>query len=124
MDTLKAIVVEDEERSRQTLINMVNSFCEGVFIIAECENVETAVQEIKSKKPDLVFLDIELPGQNGFELLDYFQEVPFEIIFTTAYNHFAIKAFKLSAIDYLLKPIDLDELRPAIERAKEKLLIK
>jgi two-component system LytT family response regulator len=124
MDTLKAIVVEDEERSRQTLINMVNSFCEGVSIIAECENVETAVQEIKSKKPDLVFLDIELPGQNGFELLDYFQEVPFEIIFTTAYNHFAIKAFKLSAIDYLLKPIDLDELRPAIDRAKEKLLIK
>ncbi|MCB0661677.1 MAG: response regulator transcription factor [Saprospiraceae bacterium] len=120
MRTLKALIVEDEEKSRKTLANMLNNFCEDVTILAECNSVDMAIKEIEKGKPDVVFLDIELPGKNGFELIEHYHDLTFEVVFTTAYNNFAIKAFRLSAIDYLLKPIDLDELRNSLERVREK----
>lgn len=120
MDTLKALIVEDEEKSRQTLTKMLEDFCEHVSLKGACGNVNDAIKLIDKNNPDVVFLDIELPGRSGFELLEHYDNLPFEVIFTTAYNNFAIKAFKLSAIDYILKPINLDELRNALDKVREK----
>ncbi|KAA3630690.1 MAG: DNA-binding response regulator, partial [Bacteroidetes bacterium] len=120
MNELKAIIVEDEESNQKTLKNMLDDFCEGIKVVGIAGMVDDAIKLILHKKPDIVFLDIELPEKNGFQLLEYFPEPPFEVIFTTAYNKFAIKAFKFSAIDYLLKPIDLEELRNAIKKVVDK----
>jgi two-component system LytT family response regulator len=120
MHTLKSIIVEDEKSSQITLQNMLLNFCKGVEVVGISGTVDEAIKLIQKEKPDLVFLDIELPEKNGFHLLEYFPEATFEIIFTTAYNQYAVKAFRMSAIDYLLKPIDLDELRLAIEKVAEK----
>ncbi|NHM00754.1 LytR/AlgR family response regulator transcription factor [Flavobacterium difficile] len=118
---MKAIIIDDELRARISLRVLLNEFCPEVEIVDECENLSSGVKSIIKKKPDLVFLDIEMPGHSGLELLDFFDEddVKFQIIFTTAYNEFAIKAFKLSAVDYLLKPIDEVILQEAIQRAKK-----
>ncbi len=117
---LKAIIVDDEKSSRITLRNMLTDFCVNVEVLAEASSVIEAVKEINRLLPDIVFLDIEMPEQNGFKLLEYFHEINFEIIFTTAYDQYAVKAFRLSAIDYLLKPIDLEELREALQKVAEK----
>lgn len=113
---LKAIIVDDEEDSRIVLFNMLSNFCEGVEVIGQAENVAEAVKLINQHQPNVVFLDIEMPEQNGFKLFDYFDEPTFEVIFTTAYNQYAVEALRLSAVDYLLKPIDLEQLRDAISR--------
>lgn len=118
--SLSAIIVEDELDSQLSLKNMLNKFCEGIQVVATVNRVHRAVQVIKELQPDIVFLDIELPNEKGFALFDYFPAPSFEVIFTTAYNQYALKAFKLSAIDYLLKPIDIDELRNAIRLVQEK----
>ena len=116
---IKAIIVEDEENSRITLANMLTNFCEGVEVLAQANSVKTALPLIREHQPDLVFLDIEMPEDNGFKLFDYLPSLNFETIFTTAYNQYAVKAFRVSAIDYLLKPIDLHDLRAAITKVKE-----
>jgi two-component system LytT family response regulator len=120
MKTVKALIVEDEEKSRKTLAKMLHDYCSDVSLLGECGNVNDAIKLIDSTKPDVVFLDIELPGRNGFELIEHYDNLSFEVIFTTAYNNYAIKAFKMSAIDYILKPIDLDELRCALDKVREK----
>ncbi len=120
MNTLKSIIVEDEESSQITLKNMLTEFCTGIEVVGMVGTVDDAIKMILKEKPDVVFLDIELPEKSGFQLLDYFPETSFEIIFTTAYNQYAVKAFKMSAIDYLLKPIDLKELRNAIKKVADK----
>ncbi len=120
MSLLNSIIVEDEEISQQTLKNLLTDYCEGIKVTGIASTVDEAVKLIIRKKPDVVFLDIELPEKNGFQLLEYFPEPDFHVIFTTAYNQFAIKAFKFSAVDYLLKPIDLQELRLAIEKVTQK----
>jgi len=117
---IRAIIVEDEENSRITLANMLLNFCEGVEVIAQVDSVKTALAAIRQHQPDLVFLDIEMPEDNGFKLFDYLPSIDFETIFTTAYNQYAVKAFRVSAIDYLLKPIDLNDLRKAILKVKDK----
>ncbi len=117
---IKAIIVEDEDNSRITLFNMLTNFCEGVTIVAEVDSVKSAVAAIREHQPDLVFLDIEMPEQNGFKLFDYFDTPNFDIIFTTAYDQYAVRAFRFSAMDYLLKPINLEELREAIKKVIEK----
>lgn len=117
---IKAIIIEDEENSRNTLKNMLTNFCEGVMVLDMAETVEEGVKAIIKHEPDVVFLDIELPNGNGFELFKFFPNGHFDVVFTTAYDHFAVKAFKMSAVDYLLKPIDLEELKAAIEKTKEK----
>lgn len=117
---LKAFLVDDEENSRTALKNMLVDFCSDVTIVGEAGTVQKAVQAIQILKPDLVFLDIVMPKENGFELLNYFADPTFDVIFSTAYNDYAVKAFQLSAIDYLLKPVDLTLLRNAIEKVKYK----
>ncbi len=119
MNKLRSIIIEDEKESQATLLNMINMYCEDIELLGEFESVSNAVPFIKSNNIQLVFLDIELPGESGFSLLEHFSHPEFNIIFTTAYNQYAVKAFKLSAIDYLLKPIDLDDLRNAIEKVKK-----
>ncbi len=113
---IKAIIVDDEGRARRILENFIKEYCPEISIVAMVEDVPQAVKAIKKFQPELVFLDIEMPGYNGFQLLEFFEEVNFEIIFTTAYSEFALKAFQVSAIDYLLKPIQIDQLVNSIAK--------
>lgn len=115
---MRSIIIEDEQPSRDFLKELLDKFCEDIEVVEGVENIKDAVKAIQKHQPDLVFLDIELPGQDGFALFDYFDTIDFGVIFTTAYNEYAIKAIRASAIDYLVKPIDLDELQVAIERAR------
>jgi two-component system LytT family response regulator len=118
---MKAIVIDDEKRARITLSLLLEEYNPDVLLVAECENLPEGVKAIRKHQPDLVFLDIEMPGHSGLELLDFFDEseIHFSIIFTTAYNEYAIQAFKFSAIDYLLKPINPEELTNAIARLEK-----
>ncbi len=118
---IKAIIIEDELRGRNALAKMLDAFDDKLVLLGMAENADMGKQLIADLKPDLVFLDIEMPYKNGFDLLAETQGKKFEVIFTTAYNQYAIKAFKFSAIDYLLKPIDLDELERAIDKAIERM---
>ena len=115
---MKAIIIDDEKRARISLQLLLEEYCPEVTLVAQCENLPEGVKAIHKYQPDLVLLDIEMPGHSGLELLDFFNEneITFSIIFTTAYNEFALQAFKLSAIDYLLKPIVPEELASAIQR--------
>ncbi len=118
---LKVIIIEDERNSRELLSNMIKHYCEGIELIGEAIDVQTGVALIKEKLPDLVLLDIEIKGGTGFDVLDQLKDIPFSVIFVTGYDQYAIKAIKYAALDYILKPIDLRELRAAIKRAKEQL---
>jgi two-component system, LytTR family, response regulator len=113
---LKAIIVDDELKSRESLRILIEDFCEGIQIQQLCQNVAEVVAAIDEIEPDVVFLDIQLQRETGFDLLTQLKNYNFAVIFTTAYSEFAIKAFKFSAIDYLLKPIDIEELRGAIKK--------
>nr|WP_298922797.1 LytTR family DNA-binding domain-containing protein [uncultured Allomuricauda sp.] len=119
--TLKVVIVEDEKHSRETLKKLLEEFCEDVKIIATASSVKEAVKVLSVFSPDIVFLDIELQPGVGFDVLNQIKEPNFEIIFTTAFEKYAIKAIKFSSLDYLLKPIDLDELQQAIEKARNRL---
>lgn len=121
MNSIRAIIIDDEERARSTLSQLINQFCPSVELIGMYANVPDGVIAINKEKPQLVFLDIEMPEYSGFELLNFFRDVDFEIIFVTAYNEYALKAFEVSAIDYILKPVDIDKLKQAIEKAEKKL---
>lgn len=115
---MKAIIIEDEKMARQLLRALLRDYCPKVEVIEDCEDLSSGVRAIKKHKPDLVFLDIEMPGMSGIHLLDFFNEdeIDFSIIFVTAYNDYAIQAFKLSAIDYILKPINKQLLVDAVNR--------
>ena len=117
---MKALIIDDEANSRHTLRNLLARLCPQVEVIAEASSAEEGLQMIQQHQPGLIFLDIEMPGQNGFELLNALQDISFEVIFTTAYHEYAVKAFRFSAIDYLLKPIDPDELMSAVKKFEEK----
>jgi two-component system LytT family response regulator len=117
---LKAIIIDDEEGARSTLTMLIKQFISGLEVVAECCNVPDGVLAINKLNPDIDFLDIEMPVYNGFELLDFIKEITFEIIFITAYSQYAIQAFEVSAIDYLLKPIEIDSLIQAVEKARQK----
>ncbi|MGC3943717.1 MAG: LytTR family DNA-binding domain-containing protein [Chryseolinea sp.] len=117
---LRAIIVDDELKSRESLKKMLTTFCEGVDVLSLCQNVTVAKEACVQLKPDVVFLDVRMQGETGFDLLDQLRTVDFQIIFTTAFSEYAIKAIKLSALDYLLKPIDVDELVRAVEKAKRR----
>ncbi len=120
--SIRAVIVEDEEASRVTLRNYLSKYCNGVEVVAEADGVKNGVEIIKSEKPDLVFLDVEMPYGNAFDLLEEFKgQIFFETIFVTAYSNYAIKALNHSASHYLLKPIDIDELVTATAKVKEKI---
>jgi two-component system LytT family response regulator len=118
---IRSIIVEDEKHSRDTLRGMLERYCKNVIILAEAENYRGGLEAIKVHQPDVVFLDIQMPDGSGFRMLEELGEINFEIIFTTAFDQFAIKAIKYSALDYLLKPIDPDELVRAIKKVEEKI---
>jgi two-component system, LytTR family, response regulator len=114
---ITAILVEDEAHSRKTLSNFLAKYCKQVRLLHSAVNVADAVQSISEHKPDLVFMDIDLPDGTGFEVLDQIPKPWPKIIFVTAYNQYAVKAFQISAIDYLLKPVDPELLIKAVEKA-------
>lgn len=118
MKKIRAVLVDDEESARDVLENLLLRFCPQVELIAKCENIISAVDVIKKENPDLVFLDIEMPNYSGYEIVNFFTEIPFEIIFVTAYDQYAIRAFEIAAIDYLLKPVDIERLKVAIFRVE------
>jgi len=115
---IKAILIDDEMHCLKTLSILLKEYCPDVQVSAQCENGEAGIEAIKKFKPDLVFLDIEMPLMNGFELLEHFEQIPFSVIFTTGYDQYAIKAIRFSALDYLLKPIDPKELITAVHKVQ------
>ena len=114
--TINAIIVDDEKKHHSTLGKMLQTFCPNVDVVGFASSVEEALILIESLDPSLVFLDIEMPTGNGFKLLDSFKDPPFEVIFTTAYDLYAINAIKYAALDYLMKPINIQELKEAVAR--------
>jgi two-component system LytT family response regulator len=113
---LSALLVDDEKNGRENLAGLIRSHCPNIRIVAESASVEQAIRAIQEHQPQLIFLDIEMPGGNGFQLLEHFKDFPFEVIFVTAYDNYAIRAIRFSASDYILKPINLNELIAAIEK--------
>lgn len=118
---IRAVIVDDEQNARENLSFLVEEYCPQIQIIGMAESVSEATDLILKQKPDLVFLDIEIGEGSGFDVLDTIKDSRVEVIFITAFNHYAIKAFKFSAIDYLLKPVDIEELKDATQRAAERL---
>ena len=116
MEVLKAILVDDELSSLQNLQQKIAEFCPEIKIVATPTKPEEAIFLIRHYKPDVIFLDIEMPRMNGFRMLEELQDVEAEIIFTTAYNHYAIDAIRISAFDYLMKPISVEDLQNAVSR--------
>jgi two-component system, LytTR family, response regulator len=118
---VKTILVDDEPRGLNSLKKMLEQNCPDVKIIAECNNAVSAVQKINLLEPQLVFLDISMPGKNGFDLLNELECPRFETIFVTAHTEYSLNAFKYSAVDYLLKPVDEDLLTEAVKRAEKRI---
>ena len=119
MNKIRTIIVDDEESARNVLSNLIHRFCPQVEVIATCEDVESAVEAIKEHQPSLVFLDIEMPCYAGYEIVNFFDEVNFDIVFVTAYDQYALRAFEVSAVDYLLKPVDIERLQQTIARVSQ-----
>ncbi len=119
---MKAIVIDDEQKAVFAVESIVKEYCTELEWAGSAQDLPSGVRLIKKIKPDIVFLDIEMPGYSGLNLLEFFNEdeIDFEIIFTTAYSEFAIQAFQLSAMDYLLKPIQIDQLVKAVEKIQRK----
>jgi two-component system, LytTR family, response regulator len=116
MQTIKAILVDDELNSLQNLQFKIQEYCPAVKVVAQTQNPEEAIGLIQVHKPDVLFLDIEMPRMSGFKMLEQIPEVEFEVIFITAYNHYAINAIRISAFDYLVKPVAIGELQQTVER--------
>ncbi|TDE13879.1 LytR/AlgR family response regulator transcription factor [Dyadobacter psychrotolerans] len=113
---LRAILIDNEPDCVKLLSLQLKMFCPQIEVVAECSKSEEGLHAIRSQDPDVVFLDIEMPQMNGFELLESVGDLKFALIFVTAYDHFAVKAFRYSAIDYLLKPADTRELQEAVKK--------
>jgi len=118
---IRSIIVDDEHFGRQALKVALETYCPEVKIEVICEGPEQAIEVIPRINPDLVFLDVQMPVMSGFDLLQKVSPVDFEVIFVTAFDQYAIKAIRFSALDYLMKPVDIDDLKSAIERVKERL---
>jgi len=116
---IRAIVIEDEIYSRKLLQKMLESYCDDIEVLGAAIDVPSGIELINQTNPDLIFLDVEIPGGTGFDVLNAFENPTFKTIFVTGYDHYAIKAIKYSAIDYLLKPINLIDLKNAIQRLRK-----
>ena len=115
---MKAVIIDDERLARQELKSLLASYPE-IEIVGEANNAETAIESIKQLKPDVIFLDIQMPGKNGFELLEEISGVP-EVVFVTAYDEYAIRAFEVNALDYLLKPVQPNRLAETVKKILNK----
>jgi two-component system LytT family response regulator len=118
---IKAIITDDEVRSVETLRKLLEMYCPAVKVVAECYDADSTRRQIAVHQPDLLFLDIAMPGKSGFDLLNELPGAPFEVIFITAYNEYMTQAFRFSAIDYILKPIDEELLVNAVARVEKRL---
>ena len=119
---IKAVIIEDERNSIEVLQKLLAKHCPQIELLGYAENIESGEELIRKQKPELVFLDITMPDGNGFDLLEKVSDINFEIIFITATDKFAMKAIKYSALDYILKPVDAEELKTAVEKIIEKKL--
>ena len=122
MHSIRAIIVEDEPTGLENLRWKIQNNCPEVQIVAECPNGESAIKAIRRHLPDIIFLDIMLGDMTGFDVLKAIKHPSFEVIFTTSYDDYAIEAIKNSALDYLLKPVEVDELTEAVAKARAKML--
>lgn len=118
---ITAIIVDDESKSISTLQKFLADFCPHIHIVGTAGNIAKAKLLIENLNPQLVFLDIEMPLGNGFDLLQSLKSITFEVIFITAFNHYAINAFRFAAIDYLLKPVNISQLQEAVARATQRI---
>ena len=118
---IKSIIIDDEIHCRKTLGMLLNEYCPDVQVIEQCSDGESGLSAIHRHNPALVFLDIEMPGMNGFEMLEKLPAIDFAVIFTTSYDQYAIKAFRFSALDYLLKPVERQELQAAVQKVVQRL---
>ncbi|MEO6837966.1 MAG: LytTR family DNA-binding domain-containing protein [Ginsengibacter sp.] len=119
---INAIIVDDEPDCCESLAMLLERYCPEVKILDICYSADAALQSIREQNPQILFLDIEMPFMNGFQLLEKLGDINFELIFTTSYDQYAIKAIRFSALEYLLKPIDLDELQQAVKKAVQRNL--
>jgi len=116
---LRAVLIDDDESNLSALSEKISNHCKQVEVIARCDNPEDGIRVIDELKPDIVFLDIEMPQMNGFVMLQQLTNKNFELIFVTAYDHYAIKAIRSCALDYLVKPVDVEELKAAVGKVAE-----
>ncbi len=116
---LRTIVIDDEKLSREVICNYLKEYCADIDVVATASSVKTAWKTIKKHNPDFIFLDIEMADGKGFDLLTMFEKISFKVIFVTAYSEYAVKAFRFSAVDYLLKPVKIDELISAVEKIRK-----
>jgi len=121
---IRSIIIDDEPNNIENLQILLNQYCPEITIVATAMNADSAIAAIRAHQPDLLFLDIQMPEKSGFDVLKAFAVINFEIIFITAYDQYGIQAIKFSALDYLLKPINITELITAIEKARNKILTK
>ena len=117
---IKCVLVDDETNALEMMEWLLKTYCPQAEIVAMCNTAEKGIEAINSHKPDVVFLDIEMPRMNGFDMLEQVKNLTFDIVFCTAYDQFAIKAFKYAALNYLLKPVDPDDLKATMQRVEEK----
>ncbi len=117
---IKALIIDDEQKARNILDHYVKNFLPEITEVRQADSVDSALEILKTYEPGIVFLDVEMPHKNGFDFLTALKEPAFDVIFTTAYNQYAIQAIRFSALDYLLKPVDPDELKAAVTRHQEK----
>jgi two-component system, LytTR family, response regulator len=117
---IRCILVDDETDSLEVMEMLLKTHCPQVKIEAVCNNAEKGIEAINKYRPDVVFLDIEMPNMNGFDMLEKFDELFFDVVFITAYQQFAIRAFRYSALNYLLKPVDVDDLIETIQRIEKR----
>lgn len=122
MKTTRGLIIDDEEDGREALYMAIKEFCPEIEVVAICDSAQSGIEAIKKNHPDLVFLDIQMPHMSGFDMLQQLETIDFQVIFVTAYDRYAIKAIKFSALDYLLKPIDIDELQAAVKKITDPVI--
>lgn len=120
---IRCILIDDEKNALEMMEWLIKTYCPSVEIAAMCSSAEQGIEAIHKLKPDVVFLDIEMPKMNGFDMLEQFDKLFFDVVFCTAYDQFAIKAFKYSALNYLLKPVDPADLKATVQRIEERKTI-
>jgi two-component system LytT family response regulator len=117
---IQCILIDDERNALEMMEWLLKTYCPEVEIVAMCNSAQQGIEAIREHKPDVIFLDIEMPRMNGFDMLEQFDKLTFDVVFCTAYDQFAIKAFKYSALNYLLKPVDPDDLKATVARIEER----
>lgn len=124
-EIIKVLLIDDEPEACDNLQNIINQFInDKITILGYAHSTQEAEQKIKALKPDAVFLDIEMPNENAFQFLERLDKIDFEIVFVTAYDEYAIRAFKLNAVDYILKPINIEELGNAVSKLRERVMVR